>query len=175
MRGEHSFRPRGEATAEVGTHQIVLPVRGRTRDVEDRHAEPAEVGDQARGVERRVHRVARAGMRELKFEERTGRERSAGALEPDACCGQPAQAGPWIVRHAWRPMRRPTPGWRFAHDVNSPTTRGAGSGCDAGGCGPPGPSSPGGRATPRIPGPADGAGDPAWQARRGTRCSDSRA
>ncbi len=57
-----------EAAAQVGTHQIALPVFGRTGDRKHREAERRDVGGQSRLVERLANRIARAGVRELEIE-----------------------------------------------------------------------------------------------------------
>ncbi len=68
MRRQRGLRTRREAAAQVGTHQIALPVFGRTGDRKHRQAERSDVGDQSSLVERRANRGARAGVCELEIE-----------------------------------------------------------------------------------------------------------
>ena len=65
---------RREAAAEVRTHQIVLPIFGGACDRKNRKSEPCEVTNQARLVERLMHRIAGAGMGELQVEQRLRRK-----------------------------------------------------------------------------------------------------
>ena len=59
------------------------------------------VGETVR-VERRVHRVPRQRVRELKVEMAGGRQRGAGPAEPDARRGQRAERGPGIAARGRR-------------------------------------------------------------------------
>jgi len=71
-----------EAAAEIGTHQVAPAVGGGARHREHRNAERRDVGDEARLVERRMDRVARAGMGQAEIEQRLGGERGAGRASP---------------------------------------------------------------------------------------------
>ena len=99
-------RPRREAAAEVRTHQISLPVVGCARRPRaPERPRLVKIGHQPRLVERLVHRVAGAGMRELELQQRRGRQRGAAACQPDARRRQPPQARP-RCRSALSAMRR---------------------------------------------------------------------
>ncbi len=68
MRRQRGLRTRREAAAQVRTHQIALPVFGRTGNRKHRESQRCYVGDQSRLVERLANRIARAGVRELEIE-----------------------------------------------------------------------------------------------------------
>jgi hypothetical protein len=83
-----------ETAAEIGPHQISLPIlRGAGRS-DDIKSKGRKVCRELPLVEFVMHGVAGAGMGELEVEQRPGRERRAGALQADACAAQPAQLVP---------------------------------------------------------------------------------
>jgi hypothetical protein len=98
----------GKAVAEIGAHEVMLPVGGGACDREHGQAERRELGNEARFVEGRVHGVAGARVREAEIKLRRGRERSAGARQRDARGGQRAQLHPRLIlrrrrrRVCWR-------------------------------------------------------------------------
>ena len=97
MRGQRRIGYRIQAAAEIGPHQISLPIRGGAGEGNDRYAEPGQVRRQFRFIKRRMHGVAGAGMRKLKVQHFTGRERRAGATQADARRGETAQIFPQVV------------------------------------------------------------------------------
>ena len=147
-----------------------LPVGRGACHRQHHRVETGEVGEQPRLVERLVHGVAGAGVGELEAEQRRGRERRAAALQADARGGQSSQIGPQAVFAGHRLgagsslMRWPPA-----------AARGSGPASRAGGCAPPCPSGPAAPAMPRTPARAACRAGRASPARRGTRCSDSRA
>jgi len=78
MRRQRRIGCRIQATAEIGAHQISLPIRGGAGEGNDWHAEPGQVRRQFRFIKRRMHGIAGAGMRKLKIQHFIGRERRAG-------------------------------------------------------------------------------------------------
>ena len=86
----------GQPAAEIGTHEVLRAVLRGARDREHGQAESGEVCEQTSLVERRVHGVAGAGVRQPEFQERSGGERCAAARQADAGRGQPAQIVPKI-------------------------------------------------------------------------------
>ena len=168
MRREHGLgiRPRGggrdRAASDSAAGRSAALATGSTGNPSSR-----QIGGQARLVERFMHRVAGAGMGELEVEQRPGRKRRAGALAA-RCARRSAGAGrSTIHRRALREACRPS--------VSPAAARGSGSAIRAGGCGWRHPSGPAASARPRTPAPGGGRAGRAWRARRGTRCSDSRA
>ena len=91
-----------ETAAEVGPHQIVLPMVRGAGERQHGQAERRQNGGQARGVERLVHGIAGAGMGEAQVEQRSGGERRAAAGQPDARRGEFAQLRPGIAWRCWR-------------------------------------------------------------------------
>ncbi len=66
MRRQRGAGVCGKAAAEIRAHQILLLVINGAGDVKYGHAEATKIGAQARKIERRMHGVARAGMRQSK-------------------------------------------------------------------------------------------------------------
>ena len=108
MRGEPRFGVAGEAAAEIGAHEVMLPIGGGARDRDNWQPERCELGDEARFVEGCVHGVAGARVGEAQIELRRGRERGAAARQRDARGGQRAQLRPRLIlrRHRRRVCRR---------------------------------------------------------------------
>ena len=95
---------------------------GRARHRKNRIAQAGKLGGKPRLIERLMHRIARAAVRQPEVEQRPGRQRSAGARKPDTRRRQSAQAVPQRsslggrsggarsgggVGHAIRPATRP--------------------------------------------------------------------
>jgi hypothetical protein len=74
---ERALRVGRENAAEVGPLQIFLPVRGAARHHDRRKRR--ELARQIFRIERLMHRVLRASMRQLKFQHAFCRQRVAGA------------------------------------------------------------------------------------------------
>jgi hypothetical protein len=81
MRRQHRFGTGRQLAAEIGSHQITLSIGRRARDCQHRGCKLRQVGatvsrkvsSKPGSIERLMYRIARAGMRQLKLKQWTGR------------------------------------------------------------------------------------------------------
>ena len=97
MGREPRFGVAGKAAAEIGTHEVVLPVGGGARDREHGRSERRKLPDEARLVESCVHGVAGTRVGEAEIKLWGSGERGAGARQRDARGGQRAQLRPRLI------------------------------------------------------------------------------
>ena len=174
MRRQCRFGIGGKAAAEVRPHQIIRQRAGRTRHNKNRIAQAGKLGGQPLFIERFMHRVARAAVRQPEVEQRPGCEGSAGTRKPDARRRQSPEPVPQCV--ARRSIGRRALRWRgIGHDIRPATRPGAEPGRRPAGCVRLYRSSPRAPARPRIPAPDGGRTSRAWRAHRGMTCSGSPA
>ena len=93
---ECALRRLVEPSSKVWSLQVGGAVRRGTPETQRRQAQRRQVRPHARDVERVVHRVTGACMRELKGELRRRRQTHAGSAEPDVRRGEPSQRTPGV-------------------------------------------------------------------------------
>jgi len=94
---QRALRVGVQHAAEVGTAQIVAPVRRAARHLDGIEVKRAERGDQGFGIEGGVDGIAGPRMIEREVEQRLRRQAGAGAAKRDARRGQ----RPEVADRAW--------------------------------------------------------------------------